>query len=126
MPLLNSGRDHITQTLIGQVVTPFDATNAFICVGDSSTAFSASQTDLQATTNKMRKALDNGFPSRTNNQITFQATFGTSEANFAWNEWGVANNATAGTLLNRKVESLGTKTNSQVWQFTATITVNNP
>jgi hypothetical protein len=70
--------------------------------------------------------MDNGFPTRTNNQLTFQATFGTSEANFAWNEWGVANNSTAGTLLNRKVESLGTKTNSQIWQFTATITVNNP
>ena len=126
MPLLDSGRDHIAQTLIGQVVTPFDATNAYICVGDSSTAFNASHTDLQASTNKLRKDLDNGFPSRTNNQLSFQATFGTSEANFAWNEWGVANAASAGTLLNRKVESLGTKTSAQVWQFTVTITVNNP
>jgi hypothetical protein len=55
--------------------------------------------------------------------LTFRASFGTSEANFAWNEWGIFNAATGGTMMTRKVESLGTKTSSQSWQITTTITV---
>jgi hypothetical protein len=48
-------------------------------------------------------------------------------ANVAWQEWGLFNNTTSGgTMLNRKVESLGTKTEAQTWQFTCTITLTVP
>lgn len=122
MPLLNSGRDHIARTLIGESVTAFNNANAFIAVGNSSTAFNAAHTDLQGAS-KYRKGMEATYPQRTNNVLTFRSTFGTSEANFAWEEWGIANDSSTGTLLNRKVESLGTKNSNQTWQFTVDVTV---
>ena len=55
--------------------------------------------------------------------LTFRSLFGTGDANFAWNEWGVFNASSSGTMLNRKVESLGTKTSAQSWQLTVTLTI---
>jgi len=126
MPLTNAGRDHIAKTLIGEAVTTFAEANAFIGVGDNTTAFAGSQTDLVAATNKARKAMDGTYPTRSTNVLTFRSTFGTSDANFDWNEWGVFNSSSSGTMLCRKVEALGTKGNTQSWQFTVDITVNNP
>jgi hypothetical protein len=123
MALTNAGRDHIATDLVGEAVTAFNNANAYLGVGDSTTAFAATQTDLQAATNKLRKAMDATYPTRATNVLTFRSTFGTSEANFAWQEWGTFNAASAGTMLNRKVESLGTKLNTQSWQLTVTLTV---
>jgi hypothetical protein len=103
--------------------TAFNNANSYIGVGDSTTAFAASQTDLVAATNKLRKAMDATYPQVSTNVITFRSTFATGDANFAWQEWGVFNASSAGTMLNRKVESLGTKTSAQTWQFTVTITL---
>jgi hypothetical protein len=61
--------------------------NAHIGVGDSSTAFSAAHTDLQAASNKLRKAMDATYPQQATNVLTFRSTFGTSEANWAWAEF---------------------------------------
>lgn len=124
MGMTNAYRDFIAQQTIGEAVTAFSNANAHIGAGDSATAFAAAQTDLQAASNKLRKAMEATYPQRSANVLTFRALFGTSEANFAWQEWGVFNAASAGTMLNRKVESLGTKTSAQSWQITATITVN--
>lgn len=124
MPITDAGRNHLVQAGIGAAVTPFNAANAHIGVGDSATAFAAGQTDLQAAANKVRKPMDATYPSGAANVLTFRSTFGTGDANFAWNEWGVFNAAAAATMLNRKVESLGTKTATQTWQFTVTLTVN--
>jgi hypothetical protein len=55
--------------------------------------------------------------------MTFRSTFATSEANWAWQEWGVFNAFSSGTMMSRKVESLGTKTSAQSWQLTVTITL---
>lgn len=123
MALTNAGRDLIAADIIGETVTEFNNANAYIGVGDSTTAFAASQTDLQAASNKLRKAMDSTYPQRTTNVLTFRATFATGDANFAWQEWGVFNASSAGTMLNRKVESLGTKTSAQSWQITTTLTV---
>lgn len=122
MALTDAGRNLMVQAAIGAGPTFFNNSNAYIGVGDSTTAFSASQTDLQASSNKLRKAMDATYPSGGSNVITFRATFGTSDANFAWQEWGVFNASSSGTMLNRKVESLGTKTSSQTWQFTVVLT----
>ena len=123
MALTNAGRNHIATTLIGEAVTSYANANAYIGVGDSSTAFDATHTDLQAATNKLRKAMDATYPQRSTNVLTFRSTFATGDANFAWNEWAVFNASSAGTMLNRKVESLGTKVSSQSWQITVTLTV---
>lgn len=122
MPLTDAGRNHLVQAGIGAAVTAFNNANAYIGVGDSSTAFAVGQTDLQAASNKTRKAMDATYPSGASNVITFRSTFATGDANYAWNEWGVFNASSAGTMLQRKVESLGTKTNTQTWQFTVTLT----
>lgn len=126
MALTNGGRDYFAAAIVGNAVTPFNNANSSIGVGDSATVFAVTQADLVATTNKLRKAMDATYPTIATNVLTFRSTFGTADANFAWNEWGVFNTtaATGGTMLNRKVEALGTKPNTQTWQFTVTITVN--
>jgi hypothetical protein len=123
MALTNAARDLIAQMLVGEAVTNFANANARLAVGDSSVPFAASQTDLQASTNKLRKLMDVGYPQRSANALVFRTTFGASEANWNWNEWGVFNAASGGTMLNRRVEALGTKTSAQSWQFTVTLTL---
>jgi hypothetical protein len=123
MPLTNAYRDFVA-ALTTATGTFFNNANSYIGVGDSTTAFAASQTDLQAATNKLRKAQDATYPQVSTNTLTFRSTFGTSDANFAWQEWAVFNASSSGTMLNRKVESLGTKPSSQTWQFTVTLTLN--
>lgn len=122
MPLTNAGRDLIASLVVGAGGTALNNANAYIGVGDSSTAFAAAQTDLQAASNKLRKGMEATYPQLAANVQTFRSLFGTSEANWAWNEWGLFNASSAGTMLLRKVESLGTKTSAQSWQFTTTIT----
>lgn len=107
-------------------VTVFDNTNAFLGVGDSSTAAALTQTDLQASSNKLRKAMDATYPIHTDStssggaSLVFRATFGSSDANFAWAEWGIFNASSAGRMLNRKVTALGTKGSGATWVFTVT------
>lgn len=119
--LMYAGASALWQRLIGTAITAFDNTNAHIGVGDSTTAAAATQTDLQAATNKLRKAMDATYPQHTNGSavgnatITFRATFGSAEANFAWGEWGIFNASSTGVMLNRKVESLGTKSSGLTW-----------
>lgn len=123
MPLSNAGGTLIAAALLGESVTPYNAANAHIGVGDSNTAFAAAQTDLQASTNKLRKSMDASYPTRVGRVLTWRATFGISEANFAWEEWGVFNASSGNDMLARVVESLGTKPNTQSWQITVQLTV---
>lgn len=124
MAATNAYRDLLASLAVGAGGNPFNNANAFIGAGDSTTAFAATQTDLQAATNKLRKAMDATFPTLAGNVMTFRATFGTGDANYTWNEWGIFNAASGGTMMNRKVEALGTKTSAQTWQVTATVTKN--
>lgn len=123
MALTNAFRDLVAQLATG-AGTAYTNAVSHIGVGDSSTAFAATQTDLQAGANKLRKAMDATYPQVAANVITFRSTFATGDANFAWNEWATFNASSAGTMMQRKVESLGTKTSAQSWQFTVTITIN--
>lgn len=122
MALTDAGRNLMIDGITGTAVTAFNNANSHIGVGDSTTAFSAAHTDLVGT-NKLRKPMDATYPTRATNVLTFRSTFGTSEANWTWNEWGVFNALSGGTMLSRKVEALGTKTSTQTWQFTATLTI---
>lgn len=102
-------------------VNAFNLTNARLGVGDSSTAFSAAQTDLQAATNKLRKGLDSA-PARTNNNVDYTATFSTSEANFAWNELALFNSASGDYMATRRtLTGFGTKTSAEAWTITVTV-----
>jgi hypothetical protein len=122
MPLTTAGRNAIAAAIIDDSFTPFDNSNAYLGSGDDDTAFNASQTDLIGS-NKLRKGMEVGYPQRTDNVLTFRSLFGTSEANWDWLEWGVFNDASAGVMLSRKAENLGTKTSAQSWLLTATLTV---
>lgn len=123
MPITNAYRDIVASITTGSGGAAFNNANAYLGVGDSSTAFAATQTDLQAASNKFRKAMDATYPQLAGNQMTYRATFATTDANFAWNEWAIFNASSAGTMINRKVESLGTKNSSQTWQVTVTLTI---
>lgn len=123
--LLNEGINLMWTLVAGGSGTAFNNANSYLGVGDSSTAESASQTGLQASTNKLYKAMDTGYPTYgTSQKITFRSTFGGSEANFAWNEFTAANGSSdSATNLNRKVSAQGTKTSGQTWQLTLEITL---
>lgn len=122
MGLTNAYRDYVAALTVA-TGTFFNNANSYLGVGDSTTAFVATQTDLVASTNKLRKAMDATYPQVAANVLTFRSTFATSDANFAWQEWAVFNASSGGTMMSRKVESLGTKTSAQSWQLTVTITL---
>jgi hypothetical protein len=125
MALTNAGAVIAAQCIMNDSATSvfLNSTNAHLGVGDSSTAFAASQTDLQAASNKVRKGMEATYPTRASGALTLRSLFGTSEANFVWAEWGSFTASSAGTMFTRKVEALGTKTSAQSWQLTATITL---
>ena len=99
------------------------AANAYLGVGDSNAAESASQTGLQAATNKLYKAMETGYPQRSGQTVTFRAVFTDGEANWAWEEFSVSNSSggDTGDNLNRKVSSEGTKV-SGTWTLDLEIT----
>lgn len=105
--------------------TKFNSTNAYLGVGDDTTSENATQTGLIASTNKLYKAMDSGYPTSGTSQLaTWRSTFGASDANFNWNEFTVANgNSDAAKNLNRKVSNQGTKVISQQWQLSLQITL---
>ncbi|MCC7126460.1 MAG: hypothetical protein IT178_16540 [Acidobacteria bacterium] len=123
MAITNAGAVLAAQCLMNDSATFLNAANAYLGVGSSTTAFSAAHTDLQAASDKTRKAMDSTYPQRSSNVLTYRSTFAAGDANYAWEEWGVFNASSAGTMFSRKVETLGTKTSAQSWQLTATITV---
>lgn len=122
--LLNEGIQEMWDLICGiGSPTAYSNANAQIGVGDSSAAESASQTDLQAATNKTWKGMESGYPSRTNQTVTFRSVFGGSDANYAWNEFSVRNGAARDRNMNRKVSSQGTKASGQTWTVDVAITL---
>ena len=136
MPLTDVGAIALAAAMIGDTsISLFNVANAALGVGDDNTAFSANQTELEAEASSagssLRKEMDGGYPLRnpdddgSTNKVRFRATFGNSEANFDWEEWGIFNDDAegAGTMLSRLVESLGTKTSDDSWILEVDITV---
>jgi len=119
--LLNTGIDEMWDLIVGDSANHFSNTSAQVGVGDSNTAASPTQTDLQAATNKTYKGMETGYPTSTAQKATFKASFGASDANYTWNEW-VVKQATSTKCLNRKVDSLGTKS-SGTWTLEVAITL---
>lgn len=121
--LLNEGITALLNLLTGAAETAFNNAGSFIGVGDSATAAVASQTGLQAATNKAYVAMEAGYPQISGQTVTFRAVFDGVTANFAWNEFTVASgNSDAADNLNRKVDVQGTKASGQVWTVDVAIT----
>lgn len=127
--LANAGIQLMEDLLIGAGGTAYTNAVSALGVGTSTTAAAATQTNLQGGAGAaFRKAMDATYPSRAAQTLTFRSSFATGDANFAWQEWGIFNAVgtgdppTGGTMLNRKVESLGTKTTG-TWTLTATVAI---
>lgn len=126
--ITNAGWTRLMNLLIGTGSTQaMDATHTRIGVGDSNTAEAYTDTALGATTNKLYK-LVSGAATLGTRTLSFAATFGSSEANWAWNEFGLDIGATAdGTTVaaiffNHKAGiAQGTKAAGQTWSATATL-----
>jgi len=123
--LLNVGIQQVWELVCGDAVTPFSSEYAHLVVGDSDTAASATQTGPQALVNFLYKEMDTGFPEYGDGQVaTWQSVFQWNEANFAWNEFLVANGSdSTAVCLNRKVSAQGTKTEDEVWVLRLDITL---
>lgn len=135
--LLNEGLQRLADLLIAAGGTAFNNASAYIGVGDTATAEAATQTELLATANaanRFYKAMVATYPQRPGSNgaqsVDWRSDFTTTEANFAWQEWTIAAGATTAsgsgfltgtTNLNRKVQSLGSKTTG-TWTMTATVT----
>jgi hypothetical protein len=136
--LLNAGITRMLNLLIGTAsLGVYSNAKSRVGVGNSATAESASQTDLQASagaSNRYYQAVNGSYPSVSSQTLTAQSTFATGDGNFVWAEWGIdgggASSAVVGTfnttdcgLLNRKVAALGTKASGASWTLTVTITI---
>lgn len=123
---LNTGIQGFEKLLGGLSSPPtaWNNANAYIGVGDSSTAAAATQTDLQAASNRAYVGMQASYPSQSGQTMSWQASFGSAVANYAWNEMVISNASTygSGVCLNRIVSAQGTKTSGQTWVITVQIT----
>lgn len=120
MPLTTRGLTAMVNNLIGTSIYPeFNNANSHIGVGDSETAFSPDQNDLQATdaVRKVYRPMAAGFPKFTGpTTVEFKAVFPAGVATFPWYEWGVFNSTkTDKDMLNRAQQYLGNKQAGQTW-----------
>ena len=106
----------------------WDSSNAYLGVGNSSQAAVDEDTGLVGAS-KTYKAMDGTYPQRAasesaEDQYTeWRSTFGSSDANYDWQEYTVSNsNSDSGKNLNRKVESKGTKSSGESWTLSLKIT----
>ena len=128
MPLLKTGRNIIAALLHGTSVTPvLTGTGAVLWVGSGSAAHDSLDNHLKGSS--VAATMESGYPTSSVNVNTYRGIYATGSANFAWMEWGVKNATTTATstsgstfMLQRMVEDLGTKANTQQWQLTAALT----
>ena len=119
--LLNEGMNELWTILCSSSGTKYDNSNAQLGTGTSNTAADPADSSL---TSGVWKAMDVSYPTYgTLNQAVWKSTFGSGDANQAWNEFSVRNGASADKMLNRKVSAQGTKTSGQTWELTLTITL---
>jgi hypothetical protein len=133
-------RNLLTTAGIGRIVTLITAgtgnlissTTARVGVGNGVGTAAIGDTDLSAAAGSANRWFQTCTVTSPSNVLTFAATFGTADGNFAWNEWGVdigtatvsSGNTVNAVLLNHKTSiAQGTKASGQTWTATATITL---
>lgn len=135
--LMNGGASVLWRRLItrnpstsstGAALQAFSTGNARLAVGNSTATAAVTQNNLSGGSVRYNSMVS-GYPSHTDGtsssgarQVQFRALYTTAQANFAWQEWGIFNSSGASRrMLNRRVQSLGTKTSSAQWTFTVTL-----
>lgn len=133
--LTTAGLTRLMSLLIGGGGQAATATATRLGVGNGGGTDAIGDTDLGAAAgsgNRWFQVMDSTFPSVAAGVMTAKATWGGSDGNFAWNEWGidigtptVSSGATVNaTLLNHKTSAaLGTKASGQTWALTVTVTI---
>lgn len=129
--ITNAGWTRLMNLLTNQGGTQaLTATAVRLGVGDSNTTETYTDTALNATTNKLYQPVS-GAGSLGTRTLAFSATFGTADANWAWNEFGLdvgTPTVTASTTVNalffnhKAGIAQGTKASGQTWTATATLT----
>lgn len=130
--LVTTGLTRLGDLIIG-TGQAFTASRGVVGVGTTNTAWAANQTTLLGTA--YYTGVTTG-PSNTAGAITATADFSSGVANHAWEEWcwaiataavvpstSFATATTSGVMLNRKVQSLGTKASGALWTLSATVTL---
>lgn len=136
--LTTVGLNRVTNLIIGGGGQALTNTRTVVGVGDSATTATIGDTQLTGTgsTHAWYMGADASNPTQANGVITCNATFNNDSSQFAWNEWcfafataaitpanTFASATTSGTILNHKVQSLGTKGAGATWTLQATITL---
>jgi hypothetical protein len=133
--LTTAGLNRITSLIIGAGGQAATNTASRIGVGNGAGTAAVGDTDLSASAgsaNRWFQTMDATYPQQSNGVMTFRSTFGSSDGNFAWNEFGIdvgtptvsSGNTVAALLLNHKTSiAQGTKASGQTWTATATITL---
>lgn len=131
--ITNAGWTRLMNLLTNQGGTQaLTATAVRIGVGNSNTAAAYTDTDLGASAGSSNRWFQpvTGAGSLGTRTLQFQASFGSTDGNFAWNEFGldvgtptVSAGATVNALLFNHVAGIaqGTKASGQTWTATATI-----
>jgi hypothetical protein len=129
--ITTAGWGRMLDKALGVSGQAYDATHTRIGVGTATAAAAVGNTDLSASTGASNRRWElvtgvGGTGTGTGTvRMTFVATFGTGDANFAWQEWGIDQGTAAGTgasttpLLNRAVSNQGTKASGQIWTASA-------
>jgi hypothetical protein len=120
---LNEGIGELIDIICGLgTPTKWDNAGAYLGVGNSATAPLATQTGLQGASKEFVIS-DVSYPVRSNQTAEWRATYGTTKANFHWQEYTVVNASDdTGKNLNRCISDKGTKTNTESWTLSVRIT----
>lgn len=133
-----NGLARITNLITGAGGVSMTHANCGLGTGDTATAATSADTQLgsNSTSHSRYIVADATFPTIAGGVITVQATFTSTDGNYAWNEWGLviattttnsdtfAGSGTTPILLNHKAPaSLGTKSSGSSWVFTVTLTI---
>jgi hypothetical protein len=119
--MLNEGANLVWTLLCSGVGTFFTNGNARVGVGDSNSAEAQDQIGLLGA-NQLYKNMDSGYPQYgSGRQAVFRGTYMETEAVWDWNEWTVDNGSVGQVNINRKVQSIGTKPNTEIWRLVVTL-----
>ena len=138
--LTTAGVTRIMSLLAGAGGAAFNNAQAIVGVGTSTTAAAVADTKLGgdgSTSTAYYQGADASYPTVNAGVLTCYSTFGTANANFAWNEWcfaiatgtltpgaTLASVGTSPILMNHKAPvSLGTKSAGTTWQSQLTLSI---
>jgi len=119
--MMNAGINAMLLLLVGTGGTDFDQNNGYLGVGNSSTPAANTQTDLIGTSTA--RVQITALATIALETLTFVASFGAAAGNFTWEEVGIFNGPSGGTMLTRSVSALGTKAAGATWVLTITLTI---